>query len=254
MSIENYIRNLAIADFDLGEDTENRRRTRRGAPQTDLPADLKAAVDAGSLISFVDGVEPQEREDILFSVQYAQRAASAAFDRFAESRSWYAKYIEVLEILGWAGEQFAFAEYRQDEGELQMDKAALAIITAVATQNQLAVITQSIKALEALADDDGTINLFEYQSSTEGSGNFQIGAVQRGASGTLSMALGAFYFRAAERKRRFLFFRWRQKSANFWTGAQKMTFNVALYDRVREAVSERLGQRALDYIAALPLV
>jgi len=254
MSVESYLSGLPLAELDLPAGMRRRRARRGDHTLAALPDDLQAAVNVGTLISFVDGVEQQERDDILFSVQYAQRAASAAHDRFTETRSWYNKYIEVLELVGWAGEQFAFAELAQSEGELEMDKAALAVITAIATQNQLAVITESIKALEGLADESGAIKLFEHQTSAEGSGNFQIGAVQRGATGTLSLAIGAFYFRAGEKRRRFLFFKWGKQHANFWTAAQKMTFNTTLYSGLRETIRTRLGQTALDYIAELPLL
>jgi hypothetical protein len=73
-----------------------------------LPEKLAAAVDAGSILSFVDTVDARERSDILFSVQFAQRAADSTCDRFAESRAWYGKYNEILEAVGWVTEQHAF--------------------------------------------------------------------------------------------------------------------------------------------------
>jgi len=46
-----------------------------------------AAIDVGSLLCFVDGVPFQDREDVLYSTQLAQRGASGAFDRFTETQS-----------------------------------------------------------------------------------------------------------------------------------------------------------------------
>ena len=83
-----------------------------------------------------------------------------------------------------------------------------AVTAAVATQNQLAVLNESIQALERLPEDDGTIRLFDFHTSTAMSGNFQIGAVQRGNNGVPSLALGAFHFRSRDARRRFLFFAW----------------------------------------------
>ncbi len=40
----------------------------------------------------------------LYSTQVAQRAASAKFDRFVETRDWYGLYVDVLDRLGWVGE------------------------------------------------------------------------------------------------------------------------------------------------------
>lgn len=212
-----------------------------------------AAVDGGSLLSFVTGVDAQEREDILYSVQLASRGASAAHDRFKETEAWYGKYIEILEKLGWTSEQFAFAKYTQSEGELRMDQAALAVIAAIATQNQLAVLNQSLSALKGLAENDGTIRLFDFHTTAQASGNFQIGAVQKSANGALSLALGAFYFQSNDQRQRFLFFSWGALDVQFWTAAQKLTFNTDHYARQREAVKEKLGVSASDYIADLKI-
>jgi hypothetical protein len=217
-----------------------------------LPANLQAAVDAGSILSFVEGVSPSEVSDVLFSVQLAQRAADAAFDPYAETRNWYTKYGEVLEAVGWVTEQFAFAAHNHGEGDFVMNKAALGVIAGIATGNQLQVITASISALEKLADGDGAITLFEQNSAMEGSGNFQIGAVQKKGD-TLSMALGAFYFRSHSERRKFLFFRWGKNDINFWTAAMKMTFNIKIYAKVRESIERKLGAQALDYIKQIEI-
>jgi hypothetical protein len=224
-----------------------RRRTGALAPAYD------AKVNVGSLMSFVEGVSQQEKDDVLYSVQLAQRGASGTYDRFTQTQSWYQKYVEVLENLGWASEQFAFTRFDQREGEFRMDQAALAIITAIATQNQLAVLRESIAALSKLTEDDGTIQLFDFHSSMEGSGNFQLGAVQRSSNGALSMAAGAFYFRSIDDRRRFLFFKWGAQQVNFWTAAQRMTLNTDFYARRRAEVVARLEADAPKFIADLKL-
>ncbi len=211
------------------------------------------AVDANALLSFVVGVSPQEREDALYSVQLASRSASALFDRFKDTEAWYGKYIETLEKLGWTSEQFAFSKYEQAEGELRMDQAALAVIAAIATQNQLAVLNQSLEALKALAEEDGAIRLFDFHTTAETSGNFQIGAVQKSEDGVISMALGAFHFTSDDQRRRFLFFSWGERSVELWTAAQKMTFNAKHYARLRDAVEDKLGDAAELYIGELEI-
>jgi hypothetical protein len=269
MSVLRYIESLTLAntpvtDFDQpqlfeptavfrGVTPEPPTAPSPVVPASPIPDDLKAAVDVGSLLSFVAGVSAEEKDDVLFSVQLAQRAASGEFDRFGQTENWYRKYLEVLEAVGWATEQFAFSEYAQSEGEFRMDKAALAIVTAIATQNQLAVLTEAIHALESLAEGDGTIRLFDLHSAAQASGNFQIGAVQKAGNEALSMALGAFHFRSNDARRRFLFFAWGAKDVAFWTSAKKLTLNTDLYAGLRTAVKEKLGVAARNYIGGLNL-
>jgi hypothetical protein len=212
-----------------------------------------ASVTVGSLVSFVDGLSAQERNDVLSSLQLAQRGASGAFDRFTNTRDWYRKYLEILENLGWTTEQFAFSAFDQADQDFQMDQAALAIIAAIATQNQLAILKASLDALAKLKDDADALKLFEYNSVLEGSGNFQLGAVQKTPQGAIAIALGAFYFKSTDHRRRVLFFKWGQRSLNFWTSAQRMVLNTEIYALRRAEVEARLSADSARYIAALKL-
>lgn len=253
----NYVKDLKLASAQPPPAPARRRAAgaakRRGPTESAAAVAGTAEINAGSLLSFVDGVGEQEQQDILYSVLLAQRAASGEFNRYTQTQAWYAKYVEVLENLGWASEQFAFSLFDQREGEFRMDQAALAIVTAIATQSQLVVLTRSIEALEKLAEDDGTVRLFDFHASTEGSGNFQLGAVQRADNGALSMAIGAFYFKSLDERRRFLFWKWGAKRVHFWTAAQRMTLNTDFYERQRADVKAMLDADAKSYRAALKL-
>ena len=240
-----------LADI-LAADAETRALfSRTTPPVAEKPP--QAVVDVGSLLSFVDGVGSQERDDVLYSVQLAQRGASGTYNRFTQTRQWYGKYVDILEKVGWTVEQIAFTRHDQSEGEVRMDKASLAVIAAIATQNQLAVLKESVAALTALAEADGTIRLFDFHTLSEMSGNFQIGAVQKSENNALSMALGAFYFSGADARRKLLFFSWGSKDVAFWTAAQKMTLNTNLYAGHRNLVREKLGAAASDFISGLEL-
>ena len=259
MSVERYIERLKLSDLNLAPRRPRDPGTALGAKRSirmpaAAPKGVQApAVDVGSLLSFVEGVNIQEREDVLFSVQLAQRGASGAFDRFTQTQSWYSKYIEILETLGWTGEQLAFVRHEQSEGEVRMDKAALAVIMAIATQNQLAVLKEAVKALESLAEYDDTIRLFDFHTTAKMGGNFQLGAVQKAANNALAMVLGAFHFKAMDARRRILFISWGAKEVDFWTAAQKMTLNATFYAQHRDSVQLKLGEKAHDYIEDLVL-
>ena len=153
--------------------------SRKSPPTAKTKKPPQAMVDAGSLLSFVDGVNSQEQDDVLYAIQLAQRGASGAYNRFTQTRQWYGKYVGILEQLGWTVEQMAFTRHDQSEGEVRMDQASLAVIAAIPTQNQLAVLKESVTALTSLAEEDGTIRLFDFHTLSEMSGNFQIGAVQK---------------------------------------------------------------------------
>jgi hypothetical protein len=232
---------------------DQRRGDRQHAPEA-IGENLRAAVNAGAVVSFVAGLTETETTDVLFSTQLAQRAASAKHNRFAATEAWYGVYTDVLARLGWVGEAFAFTRRATTAGAFTMDKSALDVIMTIATNNQLAILVKTLDTLKKLAEEDGALRVFEMQALAELSGNFQIGAVQRAENGALALALGAFHFRASDRKRHVLFVRWGAEEVEFWTAAQKTTLNRRLYAQHRAAVSARLAADAADYIAALEIV
>ncbi len=247
-SLHEYIKVLPIPEADPNDAPLREAGTR--AEEAGVPPAAPGAVDAGAVLSFVDGVPAAQREDVLNSVQLAQRAATGAFDRCTQVEQWYGKFTEVLQRVGWVTEQFAFVKHEQGAGDLRMDRSALAILAAVASQGALGVLTQSISALEKLAGDSHEISMFERNATVETSGNFQLGAVELGKAGNLSMALGAFYYRANDHRTKVLFATWGARDIEFWTGAQKMTLNAPFYGDARDAVRRKLGDPAA-YVAGL---
>lgn len=252
VGVNAYVRDLTLSPPVLRQTGKRALKAPRRRAAAAAKVD-SGVVDVGSVLSFVAGVGAQDKEDVLYSVQLAQRAASGAFDRFTQAQFWYQKYVEVLQNMGWASEQLVFSQFEQYEGEFRMDQAALAIITAVATQNELAVLKASVDALEKLAEDDKTIQLFDFHSSLESGGNFQLGSVQKASNGALTIAIGGFYFQAIDQRRRFLFFKWGQNKVHFWTAAQRLTLNSDFYATRRAAVKAKLSADADQYLSSLLL-
>jgi hypothetical protein len=238
-------------DLDPGFGRDATRGDGHRAPEA---KNLRAAVNASALVSFVAGLTEAEVNDVLFSTQLAQRAASAKHDRFAATEAWYTTYSDILARLGWVGEAFAFTKRGKTAGSFTLEKTSLDVIMAIATGNQLAILVKTLTTLKRLADKHGAISVFELQALSELSGNFQIGSVQRAENGVLSLALGAFYFRTKDTRRRALFVAWGAEEIEFWTGAQKLTLNGTLYAQHRAAVVARLASDASDYIAAIEIV
>lgn len=211
-----------------------------------------AAIDVGAVIAFDAQVSRQERQDVLDSVQLAQRAATGAHDRFKDVQHWYGKFIEVLERVGWVPTAFAFVEHEQKSGELEMDAEALNIVEAIATGGALSVLRQAIGTLKGSAGTDRKITLFQRHATTDGSGNFQVGEVKR-EDGKLIMAMGAFHYQAADRRTGWIFGRWGSNAVRFWSSAQEMAFQTGQYEKVRKLVRTKLGDPT-DYVASLEVL
>lgn len=213
---------------------------------------IDAAINSGSVVSFVAGLDAQEKDDVINSTQFAQRAASKQVDRIDDVAQWYDIYNRTLGTLGWVTEQFAFTEYEQGQGDVRMDSAAIRILTSLATAGQLTVLKDALEALRSLSEGRD-ITLFERRSSSDVGGNFQIGAAQRADNGAVGLVVGAFYFNAVNSQKNFLFARWGNRSVNLWTAAQRMTLNGDFYDTIRETVRDKLGAGRQQLIRGIKL-
>jgi hypothetical protein len=257
-----FVETLALADdprlrpFRLATPEREAAITRgdAAAEAPELASDAtRAAIDVGAVVSFVAGLEEKDKIDVLSSIQIAQRAAKAKFDRFADTKGWYGAFVEVLEQLGWVIDAFAFTERDKTKGQFSMDKSALDVIAAVATGAQLAILVKTIDTLKKLGDGDRALRIFDLQALSDLNGNFQIGAAEKARNGALALALGAFHFQARDHRGKFLFWTWGADEIRFWTAVTKMTLNEEVYATHRAAVAKRLKGDGKDFVAELEL-
>jgi len=200
---------------------------------------LSAAVGAASVISFVENLTPGQKEDVLLSTLFAQRAADAKADPVGQRAAWFDAYMQILSWLGWVREAAPFTSSRKMQTSGSFDKVILSTLAQVATGNQFKIVESAIEALRGLADDDGKIQLFDFETSQTTGGNFQIGSAEA-AGEVISIALGAFNFTYTDKKKNILFVSWGENELEYWLSAQKLSISPAIYGGVRELVKSRL--------------
>lgn len=201
---------------------------------------LQAAVGASSVISFVENLTPGQKEDVLLSTLFAQRAADKKHDPVKDRVMWFDRYMNVLSAMGWTREAAPFESSQRMKGNGSFDKVILSTIAQVATGNQFKIIESAIKVLGQLADSDNRIKLFDMETSQTTGGNFQIGSAEA-AGDIVSMALGAFNFTYKDKKRNILFVSWGKNELDYWLSAQRMSLSPTIYADVRDIVKSRLA-------------
>ena len=215
-------------------------------------AEPGAFVDAGSLVAFGPGVSAQHKADVLNSTLLAQLAANKKFNRETQTEEWYRFYQEVFGKVGWVLRGFEFTLYEASGAEFTADKVILEILKAIATGNDLAVVAATMEALNSLGNDSPTVKVFETNSHTASSGNFQI-SVAAENDGIVGMKLGAFYFMTTQTVTRVLWFRFQSSSTKFYKGNQVAALDEEVYAKVRQTVVEKLGDAAKKLVADLEI-
>jgi hypothetical protein len=206
-----------------------------------------AAVNAGSLVSFVSGLTETHKSDVLNSTLLAQLAASKQHDRFKDTMRWYDFYIQVLAQVGWVIPAFAFRDYSPSGSSLVLSDAILDILSAIATGNEMNILKAALGSLKEKPGNEGPLTLFDQQSFPENVGTFQIFPVAED-DGQLVMAMSAMQFNSEKHVTRFLWWSWTQTSVKLNQSAQKGVLNEDLYKKVRQQVIDKLGDRAKQFI------
>ena len=210
------------------------------------------AVDAGALVSFVAGLSKTHKEDTLNSCLLAQLAANKAWNREKQTTEWYAKYREVLESIGWVVSAFDFSKYKASSSQFEIEKVVLEILGAIATGPEIAVATAIINALKAVAKDSKPFKLWDEQTNDGSNGNFQISTCIE-SDKNVAMSIGAFYFKAVQVDFQFLWFKYASDSTEIYKAGQQAVLNEEIYAKVRQAIKDKLGDKAVDYVAGLDI-
>jgi hypothetical protein len=226
-------------------------RRRGGDPG--LRADANGAfVNGGSVMSFVAGVSPAHREMALQSALLAQLSASKLHDREREVEAWYRQYRKVLEHCGWVVQDFSFQRWDASGSTFTVEAAILNVLGAIATQNAMLIVQQTLAALKALAEGDGRFKVWDRASRSQSAGNFQV-ATATEEGGALAMNLAAFRFNAKRTDTKFLWFGYGTTDAELYTAAQAVTLDERIYAGVAPQVSSKLAERTGAFIADLEI-
>jgi hypothetical protein len=211
-----------------------------------------AVVNAGSLTSFVEGVDPSLKTDVMNSTLLAQLAANKARDRYKQPRAWFDYYKNVLENIGWNAPGFAFDKYTSGGSTVNMDKAVLEILGAICTGNEIAVMAATMNALKNLPAGSPQITIWNANASDGAAGNFQILPCAQTPNGNVVMVMDAMQFNARVSHGQFLWWTWSSTEIDIDRAAFRLELNTDVYSKIRSDVSTKLGDRAKSFIKALP--
>jgi hypothetical protein len=219
------------------------------------PQPPTAAVDGNSIPSFVDGINGQQKDDVLASTLLAQLAANYRYNRVEDPFNWANYYSTVLENISWVVPDSQFRRFESSQASFTMDEVVLQMLAAILSEDARGILQQSIEAVKALRDESGAIVIFERNSHTVNNGNFMIEPVGVSATGVLTMILGSFLFRSTETVTKVLWFSFRGgPNTKVAINRNRLVLNQQVYDRVRDIILERIQARVSDYIRTVPLL
>lgn len=208
----------------------------------------------GSEVTYINKNTPsRQKQDLLNSKLLAQLAANKVADKLTDSESWYKKYIEVLENVGFAVSEFQFIDSSKSSFTLRVDKALIELVGVILSQNAVVGLKATMDALKALEDKNGKLTLFTQNVTDDKGGRFQISAGDINENGNATVSMGAFFTEKHDDRGNFLWITWGELKIKIFAASQQMELDEEIYSPLRQRIIEKLGDHANIYIKNLDI-
>ncbi|KAK7023659.1 hypothetical protein VNI00_016628 [Paramarasmius palmivorus] len=229
------------------DDTQKRLRF---IDELQLAAPEQADVVGGQLMSFVEGLDLQNQQDVMNSCLLAQLAANKQFNKETQTEDWYKYYANVLETVGWVVRTFSFDKVDNAEQSGTVDALVIDIMSNVLSGKDLDLLK---RAIEALKNSDNGLRIFNSLAKSGQQASFSLGVCNQASNGNVLFQIGYYYYSTNVDITNVLFFKFVDTTVNFSQGNQEMELNTEVYGTVREQVLEKLGKNASEFIDNLEI-
>lgn len=236
---------------------EQRRHRDRPVGLTEFNFDQvkdQAAVVGSDIVSFVKGVTPERREDIVNCSLLAQLVAKKQVSDPEKVYDWYDAYFDVLMNIGWSVQDRGFAKYTETRENFQAHEAIMKVAASLLgpTATTLTVIQATLDALKSMDEGSPWITIFNRESQSSKTARFQVTLAEPGEEDQFLVSLMAFGLEAKAGLTQVLFFKFKSSAATLKHYSGKVTINSDVLTHVRKSIKTKIAAHAMDYIKALP--
>ena len=218
----------------------------------------QAAVVGSDVISFVKGVTPEQRNDVVNASLLAQLVAKkklAEPKTLAEVRGWYDNYFDALSHIGFLIQDKGFAEYEEKSENFEAHEAIIEVATALlaGSPGALMLVKTTLQALQKLSVDSPWITLFNRESQSANTARFQVSLVDQDETARFLISLIAFGLEARTTLTQVLFFKFRTNEVKLNHHSGKVTINTELLASVRDKIANKIAVYTDEYFEGLNL-
>ncbi|HEX4737345.1 MAG TPA: hypothetical protein VH331_07275 [Allosphingosinicella sp.] len=223
------------------------------APPIPFDTEQQAVAAGSQLIEFDASVSPDLRSAVTNVMLLAQLAANKAAPS-GPIEAWYAKYTEVLGMLGWVTSGLSEKDDHFDGAGIDVQQAILGVLTAALGPGAAAasILAAAIGALGKTADTGGWIDLFERASRHTSFTSFQL-SYGTAKDGEARLHLLCFSLDADSETERVIFFRIGAAHAQLRQYSGDIAADPAMLMQTKDVVAAKVAASAADYLSTIAI-
>lgn len=203
-----------------------------------------------AIMSFVAGISPQYRKDVLNCTLLAQMVANKKFStEDKDTMLWYKAYVEVLSQLGWVMEGGDVNTYETKGSILKVENVVIDILVKAFGSSFIGLITKTLDALKT-PEESKKLIAFETNSMPMQKGCFQLAAASE-KNNAVVIQVGTFLLTSTNKVKQILFFDFARDTTKLEYINHRATLNVESFAKHREDVLEKLQDKVGKYISEI---
>jgi len=211
--------------------------------------DTQGAVGASSLVSFVGDLSLESKQDVMNSTLFAELGANNLFNRKTDLVRWYARYLEVLNIVGWTTSSYQSHSIENAQSKGSVDNVVFTILESIISPKELDLFKQTVKGMN---DSPRGTTIFDKSSYGATLNDFRVGVCVEDR-GNVVFHIFYFDYSTSGTVTDVLWFQFGSDRVSFNEGRQRMELNIELYGLVRDSVLQQLGRNAKDRIEGIEI-
>lgn len=216
-------------------------------------AKTQAQVVGSSLFSFARGVDESVREAISDSVLLAQLVANKRASAHLAPVGWYAKYVEVLQNVGWVMQAGAWSDYTTQGMTSEVHEKIIEVLTVTLGPSAagMAIVKSALDALAAMKEGGSWFTIFSREAQHAKIARFQVGLVETGANDDVFVSLLACLIEAKKAITQVLFFKFREEQASFSASNSKVSINRPSLTDLGPVIRAKVRAYQNDYLSSI---
>jgi len=194
----------------------------------------------------------QQTTDALYWTLFGQLAADVVHNREDNPVGWYNEYVNVLGRIGMRAGGWTRNSADGSQAGASVDATVLLYLKAFLSPTAQGKLAAIIEALKSSANQ-GALSIFNTDSSSSSSANFQVSDGTVDTYLNLTIHVGFMDFKTNQNITNLLFFRWSNRNFTFYYSGDTLTLAKSLADALRNAVADRLVDHIIDNIDDIQL-
>lgn len=236
------------------------RRTRARRPQASQPRNVfeetrnQSLVVGSNIVSFVTGVSPELRGDILNCSLLAQLAANRHAPSREDIRAWYEIYFDTLSKIGWVTQDRGFSEHRQQGENFETQKAILSVAASVfgPAATALVIVESTLNAMKSMSNGPW-LTIFNRESQTAKAARFQVTVAEPESTAGAAISLMAFELAATSTLTQVLFFKFRSTDVTLRHASGRVAVDANLLKAIRPTITAKVAAFTHHFVDQLEI-